>query len=86
MKIRKAAGALGAYVSQVNIADVVSSDSVYERLRDVVLEHEVVFLRDQTVSPAMFAAFAQRFGEVLDHSAYPTTTESPVVQIGRAHV
>lgn len=81
LSLRRAAGALGAYVSGIELADVAASDRVYQQVRQALVQHEVLFFRDQHVAPSVFAAFAQCFGEVLDHPAYVTTEESDAVQI-----
>ena len=70
LSLQRAAGALGAWVSGVGLADVAESDRVYARVRQALVENEVLFFRDQDVAPQVFAAFAQCFGEVLDHPAY----------------
>ena len=42
---------------------------------------EVLFFRDQEKTPAVFAAFAKAFGDVLGHPAYATVNDAPDVQI-----
>lgn len=81
LSLKPAAGALGAWVSGVGLADVAESDQVYVQVREALVKHEVLFFRDQDVAPEVFAAFAQRFGQVLDHPAYATTEQSDAVQI-----
>ena len=76
-----AAGALGGFVSGVSLADVASSDAHYRRVRDLLVQHEVLFFRDQEKTPAVFAAFAKAFGDVLGHPAYATVNDAPDVQI-----
>ncbi|MBO78833.1 MAG: taurine dioxygenase [Gammaproteobacteria bacterium] len=81
LSLRRAAGALGAFVSGVGLADVAASDQAYTQVRRALNEHEVLFFRDQDTAPEVFASFAKRFGEVLDHPAYATTEQSDAVQI-----
>ena len=81
LSLRRAAGALGAFVSGVGLADVAASDQVYTQVRRALNEHEVLFFRDQDTAPEVFASFAKRFGEVLAHPAYATTEQSDAVQI-----
>ena len=81
LSVARAGGALGAYVSGVNLADIASSPDLFAEIRHLALEHEVLFFRDQDVSPAVFQLFAQTFGEVLDHKAYATVDGAPDVQI-----
>lgn len=81
IQITKAAGALGGYVSGVSLADVATSDAVYQRVRQLLVEHEVLFFRDQERTPEVYAAFAKSFGTVLGHPAYTTVAQAPDVQI-----
>lgn len=81
MEVQKAAGALGAYVSGVHLEDIVQSDDLYAAVRELIVQYEVLFFRDQAVEPAVFQAFARRFGPVLGHPAYATVDGAPDVQI-----
>lgn len=77
----KAAGAIGAHVSGVSLADIAGLDVVYAQVRQAIVEHEVLFFRDQERTPQVFASFAKRFGEVLGHPAYVTVDGADDVQI-----
>ena len=81
IQIQRAAGALGAFVTGVSLADVAASDAVYRRVRELLVQHEVLFFRDQERAPEVFAAFAKTFGEVLGHPAYTTVPHASDVQI-----
>jgi taurine dioxygenase len=81
MKVRKAGGALGAYVEGVTLGDMAAHADAHADLRAALLEHEVLFLRDQHATPQEFQAFARRFGPVEAHPAYDTVPGAPDVQI-----
>ena len=81
MQIRRASGALGAYIEDISLANIANDDGLYEAVRGLAVEHEVLFFRDQRVEPEVFQAFAQRFGEVLPHQAYPTVPGADDVQV-----
>ena len=81
LEVRKAAGALGAYVSGVSLADVARDSACYEEVRGLALEHQVLFFRDQRIEPLDFQAFARRFGAVLGHPAYPLVPGTEDVQV-----
>jgi taurine dioxygenase len=66
MKIRKIAGALGAELADVNLAAGVSSTQA-QAIRQALLDHQVIFLRGQDLSPAQFLAFAQSMGEPIEY-------------------
>ena len=80
-QVRKAAGALGAYVGGVSLADVARDDALYARIHRLALRHQVLFFRDQRIEPRDFQAFARCFGTVLGHPAYPIVAGTEDVQI-----
>lgn len=79
MEIAKAAGALGAYVSGVDVAG--ASDEEFEALREALNEHSVLFLREQRLGAPELKRFAERFGPVKDHPAYESAAGAAGVQI-----
>jgi taurine dioxygenase len=81
MQIRKAAGALGAFVAGVDIAAAVTSDVLFREIHTSLLEHEVLFFRDQHITPETQRAFAARFGQIEGHPAYPVVAGTRDVQI-----
>ena len=80
-QVRKAAGALGAYIQGFSLEQALESDALFAQVKATALEHEVIFLPAQQVPASVFEGFAQRFGEVLDHPAYGTVEDAPLVQI-----
>jgi taurine dioxygenase len=54
--------ALGAELSGMQLADAVRDDALFAELRGLLLQHKVLFLRDQKLSRADHVAFARRFG------------------------
>jgi len=81
LHIEKAAGALGAYVEGVSLAEAALSSGLFGEIRSALLEHEVLFFRDQDISPLEYQAFAACFGSIERHPAYATVAEAPDVQI-----
>lgn len=81
MQVRKAAGALGAFVNDVDLHDIVRDAGLFAQVHALALEHEVLFFRDQSVPAAVFQSFAAQFGEILEHPAYGTVEGAPQVQI-----
>ena len=70
MRVERAAGALGAFVHDVQVADAIESDALFDSIRAALLEHQVLFLRDQQMTPQQQRAFAVRFGPIEGHPAY----------------
>ena len=66
MQVKKIAGALGAEISGVDLSKGVSATLAAE-IRQVFLEHQVIFLRHQNLSPAQFLAFAQAMGQPVEY-------------------
>lgn len=66
MKIRQIAGALGAEISGVDLSAGVPAALAVD-IRRVFLDHQVIFLRQQTLTPPQFLAFAQAMGEPIEY-------------------
>ena len=58
--------ALGAEIRGVNLADELD-DATFAQLNRLWLEHEVVFFRNQQLTPERHIAMSERFGDVETH-------------------
>ena len=65
LTVRRIAGALGAEIRGLDLADL--DDAGFEELRSLLHEHLVVFLPGQHLSPDDHRALGYRFGEVEIH-------------------
>ena len=65
MHVGKIAGALGAELSGVDLRKL--DEGTVGAIRQALLEHLVVFFRDQELSPAQFMAFARRMGRPVEY-------------------
>jgi taurine dioxygenase len=63
MEVRRIAGALGAEILDVDL----SKDIPIEAIRRAFLEHQVIFFRDQALTPAQFMAFARSMGRPIEY-------------------
>ncbi|NJN50466.1 MAG: taurine dioxygenase [Gammaproteobacteria bacterium] len=81
MEIRKAAGALGAFIDGVDLTQAVDSTALFAEIHAALLTHEVLFFRDQHIAPATLRAFSARFGQIEGHPAYPVVEGTQDVQI-----
>lgn len=66
LSIQPLAGAVGAVVTGIDLAQPQSAAQIAE-LRRIWLAHGVIFFRRQPLPPAAFQAFAERFGEVVEY-------------------
>ena len=77
MRIEKLTTHIGAELSGVNIAEAAKSDDLFAEIRTALLNHKVLFLRDQDISRADHVAFAERFGALEDHPVAGSDPENP---------
>ncbi|MEJ0020125.1 MAG: TauD/TfdA family dioxygenase [Acetobacteraceae bacterium] len=65
-QVRPIAGALGAELQGVNLADDLP-DATVAAIRQALLDHLVIFFRDQDLPPERFLALARRFGTPIEY-------------------
>ena len=78
LTVKPLAGALGAEIHGIDLGSAVS-DSTVAGIRKIWLEHSVIFFRDQNLPPKEFAAFARRFGQVIDYPFLKGLDDTPEV-------
>ena len=82
MHIEKLTCNIGAQLSGINIADAIDDDGLFAEIRNLLLKHKVLFLRDQDITRAEHVAFAERFGQLEDHPVAGSHPDHPgLVQI-----
>ena len=79
-EVRRLSGSIGAEILGIDLASE-PGDNVIGEIRQVWLEHNVIFFRDQDLPPAKFLAFAKRFGA----SANSFASRKVVQQAGDAN-
>lgn len=78
--ITQIAGALGAEIGGVDLNEPLDTETV-ATLRQALLDHLVIFFRDQKLTSDSYLAFAQAFGQPVEYpmikgiEGYPTITE-----------
>src|SRR5688500_17345448 len=77
MRVEPLTCAIGAELSGVDLADAVGDDGLFQELRRLLVEHKVLFLRDQDITRAEHVAFARRFGELEDHPVAGSDPDHP---------
>ena len=63
---QRIAGALGAEIAGVDLSRPLS-DEVIRKIRQALLDHQVIFFHDQHLTPEQHLAFGRRFGELQIH-------------------
>ncbi|SDI13786.1 TauD/TfdA dioxygenase family protein [Pseudomonas panipatensis] len=77
MHVEQLTCSIGAELSGVNLGDAARDDGLFGAIRELLLKHKVLFLRDQDISRADHVAFARRFGELEDHPVAGSDPEHP---------
>ena len=80
MELKLISGALGAEVSGIDLTKDTDA-ATYKLIRDLLVEHEVLFFRGQDVTPAQQHALASSFGPLQSHPAYDTVENYPEITI-----
>ena len=71
-------GALGAELTGVKLADDLDADTV-AAIRRALLEHCVIFFRDQELNVEQHKRLARKFGEIFVHPNFKGTGPDPEI-------
>ncbi|HEX7891060.1 MAG TPA: TauD/TfdA family dioxygenase [Ramlibacter sp.] len=77
-QIQRLAGALGAEILGVDLAAGLT-ESLAAQIRQVFLEHQVVFFRDQQLTSEQFLAFAKAMGQPVEYPFVKGLEGHPVI-------
>ena len=66
MKIKLCSGALGAEIEGIDLRTINSEN--FKTINDLLLEHKVIFFREQNISPEEQIKLAKLFGPVEEHA------------------
>lgn len=64
--VKPISGALGAEIEGVDLSEELPQD-VFDAVRQALNDHEVIFFRNQDLTPDQHKAFARRFGPLVVH-------------------
>jgi taurine dioxygenase len=84
IEVTRLCRALGAIVSGVDLSEDLPP-SVIDRLSGLLIEHQVLFFRNQEISPQAQCRFAARFGSLHVHPIYPVLPELPEIMLIDTH-
>ena len=72
--------AIGAEISNIDLREPLE-DETYAEVRQALLEHGVIFFRDQPIDHEQHLAFGRRFGELHIHPASPCVDSRPELML-----
>ena len=78
LEVRRLTGALGAEITGVDLADDLSDETIAQ-IRRAFVEHQVIFFRDQKLTPAEQVRFGRKFGPLNVHPYVTGMAEHPEV-------
>jgi taurine dioxygenase len=78
LEVRPLASALGAEIFGIDLAERLD-DATVQAVRAALLEHVVIFFRDQELEPRQLLALAERFGEAAEYPLVKGLPECPLV-------
>ena len=80
LHITQLSPALGALVEGIDLSKPLDS-ALRKAVENALLSHQVLFFRDQSLTPQQQAAFAHNFGDLHIHPIYPNIPEQPEVLV-----
>jgi taurine dioxygenase len=76
--VRRVAGALGAEIGGVDLSQPLANETI-AAIRKALVEHQVIFFRDQALTPEQQLAFGRRFGPLNIHPYVKGMADHPEV-------
>ena len=77
MRVEKLTAHIGAEVSGIDLTEAAGNDDLFGAVKEALLQHKVLFLRDQDITKADHVAFAHRFGALEDHPVAGSDPDHP---------
>ena len=77
MEVKLLSGALGAEIEGINLKD--TSDENFKVINKLLLEHKVIFFRNQKISPEEQLALASLFGPIEQHAYVKGLNQYPKI-------
>jgi taurine dioxygenase len=79
IEVQPIAGACGAELHGVTLVDAIEDDGLIAEIRQALLDHCVIFFRDQAMEPPQHKALARRFGDIFIHPNYNGVAADPEI-------
>ena len=71
---------IGAEIHGVNL-DKPLDDQTFQAIHDALMSHQVIFFRNQDITPEQHLAFGRRFGELHVHPVAPSVNDTPELML-----
>lgn len=85
LKVNPQTCAIGAEIEGVSLAEASRNADLAEEIKGLLLQHKVLFFRQQDITDRQHADFARQFGELEPHPlAASTDTEPGIIQIWKS--
>ena len=84
IEVTRVTPAIGALVEGVDLSQELAQPEI-DRLGELLLRHQVLFFRDQPLTPQQQVRFAARFGTLHVHPIYPVLPELPEILVLDTH-
>jgi taurine dioxygenase len=78
--IRPLTAAIGAEIEGIDVGTIEGAAEI-DRLRDALNQHQVLFFRDQDITPAQQVRFANLFGDVSESLVDPGNAPAPGITV-----
>ena len=86
IEVHRLTAFIGAELRNVSLAEAANDPAVFAEIRELLLQHKVLFFRDQPISRADHVKLAERFGPLEDHPVAGSDPEHPgLVRIYKDH-
>jgi taurine dioxygenase len=76
-KVEKLTACIGAEVANISLGQVSRDVGLMEEMRGLLLQHRVLFFRDQDITRAEHVNFASHFGKLEDHPVLGSDPDHP---------
>ena len=84
IEVTRVTPAIGALIEGVDLSQDLTQPQV-DRLAELLIQHQVLFFRDQPLTPQQQVRFARRFGTLHVHPIYPVLPELPEILVLDTH-
>lgn len=77
LRVERLTCTIGAELHGVDLGGAAHDPALFAAIKALLLEHKVLFLRDQDITRAEHVAFARQFGDLEDHPVVGSDPEHP---------